>query len=349
MIFGHVPLDQAEGCLLAHAWTGRHGNGSAFVLKKGTLLTKNHVEAMQLAGVKELVVARPEAGDVLEGIAAQRLAEAVAGAHVRTELPFTGRVNLFAARAGVLLADPALVDRINDVDESVTLATLPHLRPVRSGEMVATVKIIPFAVPQIVLDGAMLAAHVQISIAPYIPHRIGVISTLLPGLKSSVIEKTLRNLDQRLAVTGCVRVAEVRVDHQSGAIAAAIAAMAPQCDLIILFGASAITDRRDEVPAGLVAAGGSITHFGMPVDPGNLLLLGALPQGTRSLIFLGAPGCARSPKENGFDFVLHRVLAGVAVTPSDIRRMGSGGLLGEIITRPQPRLGEVQGADIDEE
>ena len=73
----------------------------------------------------------------------------------------------------------------------------------------------------------------------------------------------------------------------------------------------------------------------MPVDPGNLLLLGEL--GGRPV--LGAPGCARSPKENGFDWVLHRLLAGIPVTAADIRRMGTGGLLMEIVSRPQPRTG----------
>jgi len=52
---------------------------------------------------------------------------------------------------------------------------------------------------------------------------------------------------------------------------------------------------------------------------------------------IGAPGCARSPKENGFDWVLDRLIAGLDVTASDIAGMGVGGLLMEIPTRPQPR------------
>ena len=52
---------------------------------------------------------------------------------------------------------------------------------------------------------------------------------------------------------------------------------------------------------------------------------------------LGAPGCARSPKENGFDWILMRLLAGLPVTRADITGLGVGGLLMEIVTRPQPR------------
>ena len=86
-------------------------------------------------------------------------------------------------------------------------------------------------------------------------------------------------------------------------------------------------------PAGIVAAGGAVSHFGMPVDPGNLLLLGSL----HGEPVVGLPSCARSPKVNGFDFVLQRLFAGLAVTGKDVMRMGVGGLLQEIPNRPQPR------------
>jgi len=52
---------------------------------------------------------------------------------------------------------------------------------------------------------------------------------------------------------------------------------------------------------------------------------------------IGAPGCARSPKENGFEWVLMRLLAGLPVPREAITGMGVGGLLMEIVTRPQPR------------
>jgi molybdenum cofactor cytidylyltransferase len=129
---------------------------------------------------------------------------------------------------------------------------------------------------------------------------------------------------------------ELRCTHDEGEISTAVAALlAEGFSPVLVFGASAIADRRDVIPAGIVAAGGEILHFGMPVDPGNLMLLGR----HGSTPVLGLPGCARSPALNGFDWVLARLLAGVEVTRADIMRMGSGGLLKEISTRPQPREG----------
>ncbi len=341
MRFGPVALADALGGIVAHAV--RH---DGLVLKKGDVVLADHLPLLAAAGLREIVIAQLEAGDVSEDAAALRLAQAVAGAQVRVEAPFTGRSNLFSTTAGVLAFDGAGVDRINEVDETITLATLPAYRTVVEGEMIATVKIIPFAVPSAALARAVAAAQgLSLTVAPFKPLRIGVISTLLPGLKPSTVVKTLRVLEGRLAPAGARVVAEERVAHEAGALTAAIASMAPLCDLLIVYGASAITDRRDVIPASLEAAGGRIAHFGMPVDPGNLLLVGALVREGVEIPVLGAPGCARSPKENGFDWVLHRLLAGLPVTGADIRRMGVGGLLMEIVSRGQPRTGEAPVPD----
>jgi molybdenum cofactor cytidylyltransferase len=269
----------------------------------------------------------------------------VAGEHVRVDNPFTGRANLFAERAGILVADADAIDRINCDDERITLATLPPMRRVVEGEMIATVKIIPFAVPEDALKQAIeAAAHFKLAIAPFRGMRVGVVSTLLPGLKPATVTKTLRILRERLAPAGSSVASEREVPHETQALAHAIEQAEPDSDLVIVFGASAITDRRDVIPAAIEMSGGAIEQFGMPVDPGNLLLLGKTGSGKT---VLGAPGCARSPKENGFDWVLDRLLADVPVTPRDIRRMGAGGLLMEIVSRPQPRTGETSRPDTD--
>jgi molybdenum cofactor cytidylyltransferase len=157
---------------------------------------------------------------------------------------------------------------------------------------------------------------------------------VLPGLSAKVIDKTLKITAERLAPAGATIVAERRVPHEPQALARALEDVLRQgSEMVIVFGASAIADRRDVIPAALEAIGGRVEHFGMPVDPGNLLLIGA----AAGRAVLGAPGCARSPKENGFDWVLMRLLAGLPVPSEDITGMGVGGLLMEIVTRPQPR------------
>jgi molybdenum cofactor cytidylyltransferase len=334
--FGPVAIEDSLGVIVAH--TLRLDD---LVLKKGAIVGADHIARLRAAGVRELVAARLEDGDVAEDAAADRLAAVVAGDGVRVEKAFTGRANLFARAAGVLLVDTPVLDAVNDVDETLTFATLPRWRAVEAGEMIGTVKVIPFAVREDVLQAAIAAAKTPpLAVAAFQPLRIGVVSTLLPGLKPSTIAKTLRVMSERLGPMGASIAAETRTPHTTDDLRGALEALAPQVDLVVVFGASAITDRRDVIPAALEAAGGAIVHLGMPVDPGNLLLVGTL-QGKP---LLGAPGCARSPKENGFDWVLQRLVAGLDVTSADIKRMGAGGLLMEIVQRGQPRLPESDDA-----
>ena len=327
MKFGLTPIEEAEGAVLAH---GVRIDGVAY--KKGDILTHERRLVLGSAGVKCVVAARLEAGDVDENEAALKLANRLAGQHLRCSAPFTGRVNLFAESAGLAIIDPEAIDRVNAIDEAITVATLPRYRAVADGDMVATIKIIPFATEASTLKAALAATPTgAISISPFKPMRIGVVSTTLPGLKASTVAKTFRVLEARLKPTGARIVGHETVPHEVGPLAKALAGLIDGSDTLIAFGASAITDRRDVIPAAVEAIGGRIERFGMPVDPGNLLLLAE----RSGVPIIGAPGCARSPKENGFDWVLQRVLAGVPIRDSDIRAMGVGGLLMEIVSRPQ--------------
>ena len=330
MKFGPASPREAIGGVTVHTL-----RQDALVLKKGTTVGAAEAEALEKAGVKEIVVVRLEQGDVSEDVAAASIAQAVAGDGVNVERAFTGRSNLFAARAGVLVVDRTAVDRINGVDEAITLATLPAFKPVVEGEMIATVKLIPFGVEAGLRDAAVaVAGRDTLRVAPYVIKKVGIVSTQRPGLSPKVIDKTLRVTAERLAPAGAAIIAERRVPHDERLLAASIKELLGLgAELVIVFGASAIADRRDVIPAAITEIGGAIVHFGMPVDPGNLLLIGD----AGGVPVLGAPGCARSPVENGFDWVLMRLLAGLKVTRADLTGMGVGGLLMEIVTRGQPR------------
>lgn len=334
MIFGPAPPREAIGARLAHSIAA---GGARW--RKGLDVTREVAAALEAAGVAQVIVARLEPGDVGEDEAARRVAEAACAAGVRIEAPFTGRANLFAIHAGVLALDAAAIGAANAVDEAVTLATLPAFAPVRGGEMIATVKIIPFAAPAASVAAAADRARGALRVAPYRAMKVGVVATLTQGFKPSVVAKTGRVFAERLAPAGARVVAERRVAHEAGAVAGAVRALAGGCELIVIFGASAIADRRDVLPSGLEQAGGEVLRLGMPVDPGNLLMLGRIG----ATPVLGAPGCARAPAENGFDWVLRRILAGLPVTPDDVRGMGVGGLLTEMAARPQPREGDEHG------
>jgi molybdenum cofactor cytidylyltransferase len=340
MKFGEVPVVEAEGAILAHSLK----LGTA-ALKKARVLSRADVELIAAAGLPRIVVARLEAGDIGEDEAARRVATAAAGAEIEVAAPFTGRANLFAKTRGLFVFDPERLDRLNLVDEAVTLGTLPPFAMVEPKQMVATVKIIPFAAPETSVARCIEAAAADgplLRVAPFVPRSVGLVQTRLRGLKESVLDKTRQVTEGRLAALGCRLVFEERCAHATGELAVLMRdALGHGIDILLIHGASAILDRRDVIPAAIIAAGGKIDHFGMPVDPGNLLLLGHV--GER--VVLGLPGCARSPKVNGFDWVLERLVAGLPVGPAEIMRMGSGGLLAEIPSRPLPRADATPGRE----
>jgi molybdenum cofactor cytidylyltransferase len=329
MKFGDLPLDEAEGAILAHSV-----KVEKLAFRKGRRLSTEDIAALSAAGVGSVIAARLGPDDVHEDEAARLVAEAAAGAHLKVDKPFTGRVNLFAEQAGLLVLDRAAIDRLNLIDEAITIATLPAFEPVLPKQMVATVKIIPFAVERAVLERCLeiaAAAKPLIGIAPYRHLDVALIQTRLPSVKDSVLDKTVAITADRVRATGGRLISEARAPHETAVLAERIRQSSG--DLVLIAGASAITDREDVLPAAIEAAGGVVEHFGMPVDPGNLLLLARI--GDRRV--LGLPGCCRSPKPNGFDWVLQRIAAGIEVTPRDIMGMGVGGLLMEISSRPQPR------------
>ncbi len=324
MIFAEVPLAEAEGALLAH---GQMVGSARWA--KGRLLSHADMGAAAAAGLARLSVARLEAGDSGEDVAAARLAAALAGTGTRVLGAAHGRANIASEADGVLLVDAAMVAAINRADEALTLGTLLPMARVEAGEIIATVKVIRYAVAEAALAAACAAA-VPLRVVPFRALRIGLLATVLAGVTDKALAKTVQVTRARVEALGCRFVELGQVPHETGALAAALGAA--DADLLLIAGASASVDRGDVVPAAIVAAGGHVERLGMPVDPGNLLVLGQM--GARPVI--GLPGCARSPKRNGLDLVLERLVAGLAVTSDDIAMMGAGGLLPEA-ERPDPR------------
>lgn len=330
MKFGPVPLDEAEGTILAH--TTMAGGKR---LRKAHLLTAADIAVLREAGFRQVVVAVLDEDDFEENDAASRVAAALGFSGVIAKPATTGRVNLHAEKAGLFVVDKDMIDTINRVDPSVTVATVAPYAPVTAGQMVATIKIIPYAVPAPVMREVLALAgnREAFAVHPFRPRRVGVIQTVLPSVKASVLDKTLQVTGTRLARIGSRVVAERRTPHDTGEVAAAIRELADEADMILVIGASAVSDPEDVIPAAMRAAGGAVLRVGMPVDPGNLFVLGERD----GMPLLGAPGCARSPKENGFDWVLERLTADVDVTSDDIAGMGVGGLLTEMRARPETR------------
>ncbi len=325
MKFGPLQVAEAEGCILAHSVPLARGR-----LRKGLTLQAKDVEVLLAEGHQVLTFAQPDPDDMTEDAAAEALATALIGQAegLRRSAAATGRVNIHATGAGIVVLDEAALHAFNAINPMITVATLPQFMRVEPGTMVATIKIISYAVPDADVAHAAALAHGAIVHRAPICRTATLIETVLSGAAPL---KGREAMSARLARLGMTLTDRIVVSHDADSVAVAIANATG--DAVFVLTASATSDAADVGPAGLDLAGGTLVQFGMPVDPGNLLFLGRL--GKKPVI--GLPGCARSPALNGADWVLERVLCGVELSPSDFAAMGVGGLLKEIPTRPKPR------------
>ncbi len=339
MRFGAVPIEAAVGKVLGHNVAGRDGER---IMRKGKPLLPADIERLRAAGLSSVYVAELGPDDIGEDAAARQIAAVISGRNLSISGAAGGRVNLISAQQGVLRVDVARLHQINEI-EGLTLASLQNHATVERKSIVATIKVIPFALPANEVAAAIAIANTpMIWLDPLPARRVTLIVSGSPAARDRIVRDFSEPIRTRLEALGSqlteVHFVPLEDEHGEMALAQLLTRSAQntdQCNMVILAGDTAIMDRHDIAPRAIERAGGRIVCFGAPVDPGNLLLiaqLGPLP-------ILGAPGCVRSRKLNVVDWVLPRLLVGDQLSRSDIASLGAGGLLEDVRERPMPRLG----------
>lgn len=322
MIFGRVLLVQSRGAILAHSW-----KMADRILRKGALIDATSYNLLELAGYTEVTIARFEPGDIPEGEAVAQFGQLLPSTGLRRSDDLHGRVNLFADFDGLLRFDADKIDQLNLIDEAITLATLPDRSVVGKGDMIAALKVISFAfsVSSMEISRSTIVQVAPIfALIPFRKLRVGLILTELPPLKGEVITNTISATRMRVDVRSGFLLPELRTPHEITPLVFALRNLLEQnANIILISGASAVTDRLDVVPQAIVKSGGIINYLGMPIDPGNLICFGKLDN--EHIIVI--PGCTRSLRVNCFDWLLDAIISAEDVGPQDVARMEVGGLL----------------------
>jgi molybdenum cofactor cytidylyltransferase len=323
----HLPLDQATGHLLLHNVVDADGRR---LLRKGVQIGAAEMETLRALNIGAVEVATLDAGDVWEDDAARQVATALEGPELSTSEGVGGRINLHTVVHGVLYVDEARLVALNQLP-GITLATRPQhaiVKPERGENRIATLKIIPYAIPQETLDQAMVLVDAEpplLAVRPLSPRRLALLIVGDPAAHLRLLRQfELPTRERLLRLNSDLEIVEA-VPQEETAITAAVRRLLPGCDGLILAGQTSIMDQEDMPLRSLRAAGAEVTVHGAPVDPGNLLALGWMQEKP----ILCAPGCARSPARNVMDLVLPRILTGDRLTQSDVAAMSLGGLLEE--------------------
>ncbi len=320
MFFGKISVKNSKGNILAHTL-----NVNNKKLSKGKIISREDIKLLINSGYETITCAVSDKNDIHEDKIAKLSGKLFSNNSIIIEEPFTGRANLLAKKSGLLVIDERTINKFNSTSEHITLATLNNYSRINKGDMIATIKIIPFYVNSSVLNKInKIVLNKAIYIHSFNKKAVGLILTHnnLENIKLNTISKN--RITERLEKLNSYLKVICTCAHDEQLISKHIKNILKQkCDLILILGASAIIDKNDIIPTAIKASNGQIIRFGMPVDPGNLLLIGKI----KNVPVIGLPGCARSPSLNGFDWVLERLISDINLSNKDVYEMGVGGLL----------------------
>jgi len=320
--FGPVPLHQAEGRVLAHNVMAPDGRR---LLRKGRRLDEDALATIRTTGMSEVWVAQLEAGDVHEDEAAAAIAGLLGGPGLDVSPPHQARVNLTAAQSGVVRVRIEALLALNRI-AGVTVATPPPDRWVEKGARAATVKILPYALPAAAMEAAVAAARggAVVRVDPLLREEVALILVGAPIAESPRLQSMLEAIRQRVArYEASVRWVDRVPPRPRGIGQVLTARLAEGAKVVVVAGETAIMDPDDIIPRGLREGGVQVERYGVPVDPGHLLLLGYGGE----VPILGAPGCIQGSLPDAVDLLLPRLLVGERLTSSDLVALGAGGLL----------------------
>ena len=312
-----VATPASVGLIARHNVSDAHGHR---LLAKGRLIQADDVVLLLAHGISHIEVVEFEPDDIDEHAAAAIVATRCSASGVTIRPPHHGRVDVFASHAGVVLVDDMQLAAWHAIP-GVTVATLRHGSGVQAGQRIATIKILPFAIPRHALAQTPMPA---VRLQPYGVTRLAVLIIGDPAVWERLQRTHLRALLARLRPFPVCEVAVFHLQADSAQVTLRLQQLRGY-DMIVTLTETSIMDATDVTPASVLAAGGVITCAGAPVEPGNLLLLAQLG----STVILGAPGCIRSMARNVVDLVLPRLLAGVPVTAHDVYAFANGGLLSD--------------------
>lgn len=331
MFFGELKTESSLNCILTSSIFVIDANNQKVKISKGTTITDKHIEVFLKNNIDSIVCAKLERDDIEENKAVHEISKKIifkSKSNLMIDKPKQGRCNLISSVNGVIKFNPKQLLSINSVTDKIAVASLKNLSFVKKNQVVISIKAIPFAINKIILNSVIEKSSNCFQILPFKNKVIHLIQTINESLPKKVIEKTILVTRNRLKNCNIDSFYEKKCEHSITELSRKIKeSIDENADIILVFGASAITDINDVIPKSLVKNGGTIQRLGMPVEPGNLMLLGKLKKNNKNIPIVGMPGCARSPKENGVDWILWRLFCDLGISKKEINDMGNGGLL----------------------
>lgn len=318
-----VKVQDAIGMTLCHDITAMVDGFKGAAFKRGHVVTQEDIPRLLDIGKQHVFIWEENAGEIHEEDAARRLSQmtTVNGAHYGSISE--GKVQLFADQDGMFRVDKALLAAVNRIGD-ITITTLPDHYPVKAGDRLASMRIVPLVTEerQIAEAEALCADKQLYDLRPFKPLKVGIIITGSEIYHGRIKDKFERVARAKLAhypaeILG-VHVCDDELDMIVGA---GRALLAEGAELLIFSGGMSV-DPDDLTPSAIREMGAEIVSYGVPSQPGNMTLVAYLDQAA----LLGVPGAAISRPTTMFDVLLPQIFCGDPLTKDDLIRLGEGGL-----------------------
>lgn len=297
------------------------------VFRKGHIVTEEDIPVLLSVGKEHLYVWEKKEGILHEDEAAVILRDICINEGMSASEPKEGKIELRAQRDGLFKVNTDRLNAVNGLGE-LMIATIHGNFPVKKGDKLAAVRIIPLVIEEEKLRraGETAGGEPLLRILPFSHVRVGIVTTGSEVFKGRIEDAFGPAVRAKLAEYDTELLGQSIVDDKQEDIIAAMSDFVNQgADMVLCTGGMSV-DPDDRTPGAVKAFGADIVSYGAPVLPGAMFLLAYFQTGDRSIPILGLPGCVMYAKRTIFDLILPRVLAGERLTAEDIRVYGEGGL-----------------------
>ena len=305
--------------------------------RKGHIVTEEDIPMLLSMGKEHLFVWEADESMLHEDEAAACLAALCEGEGMRRGSVKEGKIELFAARDGLLVVDVEKLDAINARDDMM-IATRHNYSAVKAGDKLCGMRIIPLVIEKKKMEEAerLAAGRPILALRPFALRTAAIVATGSEIQKGLIEDRFTPVVQAKLEAYGVTVLSVSRTGDDQRAIVAAIhAAREKGAEMILCTGGMSV-DPDDRTPAAIRASGAKVVTYGAPLLPGAMFLLSYFDDGTP---LLGLPGCVMYARASVFDVVLPRLLAREPITKADLVCLGNGGLCLNCETCRYPNCG----------
>ena len=329
MIFKTVQIQKCVGYILPENIFVIK-NGKKVKLSKGTKINQQIKNILVSNGFKQISGFLLSENDFDENKASDLIARSIC-TNKLNNLNYknlnTGRSNIYSTKSGLFIYNANNLIKLNN-NSKIAISAIRPFSKVEQNQKLITAKVIPYGIDKKLLQKNSLRLKDTFRVAPFQKKSITLIQTFDNKINEKLIVKSRKVTQKRLELCGIKKIEEIIIPHKENILCNKIQiCINRNVDIILIIGPHAITHIKDVIPNAISKSGAKIIRFGIPVEPGNLLLLSKFKSSNKDIYIIGMPSCAKSPKENGLDWVLWRILCNINFKNSNLNELSVGGLI----------------------